>query len=73
MKTALDTVMGAKTLPLNRIRLTYYEGASTYGPAAPWDDVAQAAAIMSALVGKPVRLQLMRWDENGWSHYGPAS
>ena len=27
---------------------------------------------MSALVGKPVRLQLMRWDENGWSHYGPA-
>ena len=56
----------------NRIRLTYYEGASTYGPAAAWDDVAQAAATMSALVGKPVRLQLMRWDENGWSHYGPA-
>ena len=27
---------------------------------------------MSALVGKPVRLQLMRWDENGWGHYGPA-
>ena len=27
---------------------------------------------MSALVGKPVRLQLMRWDEHGWSHYGPA-
>ena len=27
---------------------------------------------MSALVGKPVRLQLMRWDEHGWGHYGPA-
>jgi CO/xanthine dehydrogenase Mo-binding subunit len=72
VKTALDAVMGSKTLPLNRIRLTYYEGASTYGPAAAWDDVAQAAAVMSALTGKPVRLQLMRWDENGWSHYGPA-
>jgi CO/xanthine dehydrogenase Mo-binding subunit len=72
VKTALDAVLGSKTLPLDRIRLTYYEGASTYGPAAAWDDAAQAAATMSALVGKPVRLQLMRWDENGWSHYGPA-
>ncbi len=72
VKTALDKVMGANTLPLNRIRLTYYEGSSTYGPAAAWDDAAQAAAIMSALTGKPVRLQLMRWDEHGWSHYGPA-
>ena len=72
VKTALDAVMGANTLPANKIRLTYYEGASTYGPAAAWDDAAQAAAVMSALAGKPVRLQLMRWDENGWSHYGPA-
>ena len=23
-------------------------------------------------VGKPVRLQLMRWDENGWDLFGPA-
>jgi len=72
VKTALDAVLGPKTLPLNRIRLTYFEGSSTYGPAAAWDDAAQAAAVMSALVGKPVRLQLMRWDEHGWSHYGPA-
>ena len=27
---------------------------------------------MSALVGKPVRLQFMRWDEHGWDNYGPA-
>jgi len=72
VKTALDAVLGDKTLPLNRIRLTYYEGSSTYGPAAAWDDAAQAAAILSASVKKPVRLQLMRWDEHGWSHYGPA-
>ena len=23
-------------------------------------------------VGAPVRLQFMRWDEHGWTHYGPA-
>ena len=27
---------------------------------------------MSALTGKPVRLQFMRWDEHGWDNYGPA-
>ena len=27
---------------------------------------------MSQAVGKPVRLQFMRWDEHGWTHYGPA-
>jgi CO/xanthine dehydrogenase Mo-binding subunit len=26
---------------------------------------------MSALVGKPVRVQFMRWDTHGWGHYGP--
>ena len=72
VKNVLDKVMGSSAPATNRIRLTYYEGASTYGPAAPWDDTAQGAAIMSALAGKPVRLQLMRWDEHGWSHYGPA-
>jgi nicotinate dehydrogenase subunit B len=34
--------------------------------------VAQAAAILSQLAGKPVRLQFMRWDEHGWDLYGPA-
>jgi nicotinate dehydrogenase subunit B len=27
---------------------------------------------MSALTGKPVRLQWMRWDEHGYDNYGPA-
>ena len=27
---------------------------------------------MSQLVGKPVRVQYMRWDEHGWDNYGPA-
>jgi nicotinate dehydrogenase subunit B len=71
VKNVLDEVMGASTLPLNRIRVTYYEGGSVYGPAAPYNDVAQSAAIMSALTGRPVRLQFMRWDTHGWGHYGP--
>ena len=28
---------------------------------------------MSQAVGKPVRLQFMRWDEHGWDNYGPPS
>jgi CO/xanthine dehydrogenase Mo-binding subunit len=71
VKDALDQVLGAKALPLDRIRVTYYEGSSVYG-SAPYRDAAQAAAVMSALVGKPVRVQFMRWDEHGWDNYGPA-
>lgn len=29
------------------------------------------AALMSQLVGKPVRVQWMRWDMHGWELYGP--
>ncbi len=71
VKDALDLVLGAKALPLDRIRVTYYEGSSVYG-SAPYRDAAQAAAVMSALVGAPVRVQFMRWDEHGWDNYGPA-
>jgi nicotinate dehydrogenase subunit B len=71
VKSVLDKVLG-KDYPANRIRVSYYEGSSVYGPAAPYDDTAQGAAIMSALTGKPVRLQFMRWDTHGWGHYGPA-
>ena len=33
----------------------------------------QAAAIMSQLAGRPVRVQFMRWDEHGWDNFGPAA
>src|SRR4029079_5045163 len=71
VKDALDVVMGPKSPALNRIRLTYVEGSSVYG-SAPYRDNNQAAAIMSATTGKPVRVQFMRWDEHGWDNYGPA-
>jgi CO/xanthine dehydrogenase Mo-binding subunit len=58
-------------LPADKIRVQYYEGSGTYGHSC-YDDVAQAAAILSQAAGKPVRLQFMRWDEHGWDNYGPA-
>ncbi len=58
-------------MPAEKIRVQYYEGSGTYGHSC-YDDVAQAATVMSQLAGKPVRLQFMRWDEHGWDNYGPA-
>ncbi len=58
-------------LPVEKIRVQYYAGSNTYGSSC-YRDVAQAAAIMSQDVGKPVRLQFSREDEFGWDNYGPA-
>ena len=63
----------ATTLALSpdQVRVQYYEGAGVFGRACH-DDSALAAAIMSQAVGRPVRVQFMRWDEHGWDNYGPA-
>jgi CO/xanthine dehydrogenase Mo-binding subunit len=65
--------MLAQTLGLSveRVRVRYYEGAGVFGRACH-DDSALAAAVMSQQVGRPVRVQFMRWDELGWDNYGPA-
>jgi CO/xanthine dehydrogenase Mo-binding subunit len=55
------------------IRVLVYEGAGSFGNGAVMFDTAEAASIMSKAVGKPVRVQFMRWDEQGWTHYAPAS
>ena len=67
-RTSLARVLG---MPAQAIQVRYQEGASNYGHGCQ-DDAAQAAAIMSQITGKPVRLQFMRWDEHGWDDYGPA-
>ena len=59
------------SLPVEKIQVRYEEGASNYGHGCQ-DDCTEAAAILSQLAGKPVRLQFMRWDEHGWDNYGPA-
>ena len=58
-------------MPADQVRVQYYEGSGTYGHSC-YEDVPQAAAIMSQAVGQPVRVQFMRWDEFGWDNYGPA-
>ncbi|HEY6258025.1 MAG TPA: molybdopterin cofactor-binding domain-containing protein [Xanthobacteraceae bacterium] len=58
-------------LPPQKIRVQYYEGSGTFGHSC-YEDAAQAAAIMSQLAGRPVRVQFMRADEHGWDNYGPA-
>jgi CO/xanthine dehydrogenase Mo-binding subunit len=65
----------AATLKLkspSQARVIYYEGSSSFGNGYPYFDIGEAAAILSRAAGKPVRLQLMRWDEQGWTRYGPA-
>ena len=57
-------------LPPEKLRVQYGEGSGTYGHSC-YDDVAQAAALLSQLAGAPVRLQFMRADEHGWDTYGP--
>jgi len=64
----LSTMLG---IPLDKVRVQYYEGSGTYGHSC-YDDAALGAAILSQAAGKPVRLQFMRWDEHGWDNYGPA-
>jgi len=67
-RTGVARLLG---LPPEKVRVQYYEGSGTYGHSC-YDDVAQAAALMSQLAAKPVRLQFMRWDELGWDNFGPA-
>ena len=67
-RNSLSRLLG---MPVDKVRVQYYEGSGTYGHSC-YDDVAQAAVLLSQLAGKPVRLQFMRWDEHGWDNYGPA-
>lgn len=67
-RTSIAGVLG---LEQENVRIQYHEGSGTYGHSC-WDDVAQAAAIISQIVQRPVRVQYMRWDEHGWDTYGPA-
>ena len=64
----LSDVLGMKP---EQIRVQYHEGSGTFGRSC-YGDAEQTAAILSQAVGRPVRVQFMRWDEHGWDQYGPA-
>jgi CO/xanthine dehydrogenase Mo-binding subunit len=68
MRFGLAQLLG---LPVEKIRLQYCAGSNTYGNSC-YGEVANAAAVFSQEVGRPVRLQLSREDEHGWDNYGPA-
>jgi CO/xanthine dehydrogenase Mo-binding subunit len=70
--TMRNRIAALINLPINKVRVQYWEGAGSFGNAPARHDGGQAAAVMSQLAGAPVKLQFMRWDEHGWANYGPA-
>lgn len=62
----------AKLLGLSpeKVRLVYVEGSGCYGMNGH-EDAAIEAALLSQLLGRPVRVQWMREDEHGWDPKGP--
>ncbi|HQT88019.1 MAG TPA: molybdopterin-dependent oxidoreductase [Acidiphilium sp.] len=62
----------AKLLDMNpdQLEINWFEAAGAYGRNG-LDHAVADAAIMSQAVGKPVRVQWMRWDEHGWEPKGP--
>ncbi|HUZ85049.1 MAG TPA: molybdopterin cofactor-binding domain-containing protein, partial [Gaiellales bacterium] len=63
---------GMLNIPAANIRVIWYEGASSFG-GGQQAEAAEQAAIISQKIGKPVRVQWMRWDQHGWDHYGMAN
>jgi nicotinate dehydrogenase subunit B len=58
-------------LPNEKVHLIYAEASGCYGQNGA-DDVTIDAIALSRAVGKPVRVQWSRSDENGWEAYKAA-
>jgi nicotinate dehydrogenase subunit B len=66
-----NSVAAMLGLPVDRVRAIWQEGAGCYGHNGA-DDATAEAALLSQMLGKPVRVQWMRHDEHGWDPKGPA-
>jgi CO/xanthine dehydrogenase Mo-binding subunit len=66
-----QAIADALGLPPTSVRVEVFRASGNYGHNT-YDDVSIAAALLSQAVGKPVRVQFMRWDEHGWDQFGPA-
>ena len=64
----LGTMLG---IPAANVRAIWYEGSSSYGGGMQGEAVEQAAMI-SQKIGKPVRMQWMRWDQHGFDSLRPG-
>src|SRR6185295_9751850 len=58
-------------VPVDNVRVIFVRGAGCYGLNGA-DTVSYDAALLSQAVGRPVRIQLSRKDENSWENYGSA-
>ena len=58
-------------MPEEAVRVIHVDGAGCYGLNCA-DDVSLDAALLSKAVGRPVRVQLMREQEQGWEPKGAA-
>jgi CO/xanthine dehydrogenase Mo-binding subunit len=59
-------------MPAANCRVVWYEGASSFG-GGQTGEVNEEAVILSTKLGRPVRVQWMRWDQHGWDHFGVAN
>ncbi|MCW8306461.1 molybdopterin-dependent oxidoreductase [Acidiphilium sp. PA] len=66
-RQVMATLLG---VPVDRVDVHWFEASGAYGRNG-LDQVVADAALMSQAVGKPVRVQWMRWDEHGWEPKGP--
>ena len=58
-------------IPAANVRAIVFEGSSSYGGGMQ-GEAAEQAAMLSQKIGRPVRLQWMRWDQHGYDAYGPS-
>ena len=69
---AAEGVAGCLGVPVEKVRAIWVTGPGSYGRNDA-GDVTMDAAVMSQLVGKPVRVQYMRFEGHGWDPKAPAS
>jgi CO/xanthine dehydrogenase Mo-binding subunit len=69
LRTQLAAMVSMKD---SDVHVVYVEGAGCYGRNGH-EDAAGDAALLSRAVGRPVRVQWMREDENGWDPKGPPT
>lgn len=66
-----DAIAGLLGLPAERVRVISMEGSGCYGHNGA-DDASADAALISRVVGRPVRVQWSRQDEFAWEPKGSA-
>jgi len=60
--------------PMDKVVVRWYDGSGHYGRSNGGSTGAEEeAVIISQAIGKPVRLQWMRWDDMQWSTQHPAA